>query len=255
MRLRRWRGQPPPRRACRRRRRTRARPSLLVDDGLGAIDPLLGSSSIRSSASRCASSTRRDDVEREVEDALEVSRADVEQDAEPRRRALEVPDVADRAASLMPHPLAAHLRARDLDATLVADDALVSDALVLPAVAPPSPCRPEDALVEEAVLLRFERAVVDCLRLRDLAARRPTLDLIGRCQADPDRVEIVDFKYVLLATPAAAASLLRSRPGWTRPRLRMDRWEGARAGASLPPRGRGHSSKPWRLIPPRSGSG
>jgi hypothetical protein len=41
-----------------------------------------------------------DDVQREVEDALEVARADVEQDAEPARRALEVPDVADRAGQL-----------------------------------------------------------------------------------------------------------------------------------------------------------
>src|SRR4029079_9482310 len=39
----------------------------------------------------------RDDVQGEVEDALEVPRADVEEDAQAARRALEVPDVADRA--------------------------------------------------------------------------------------------------------------------------------------------------------------
>ena len=51
-----------------------------------------------------------DDVQREVEDSLEVARADVEEDAEPRRRALEVPDVADRARELdVAHPLAADL--------------------------------------------------------------------------------------------------------------------------------------------------
>ena len=38
-----------------------------------------------------------DDEEGEVEDPLEVARADVEQDPEAGRRALEVPDVADRA--------------------------------------------------------------------------------------------------------------------------------------------------------------
>src|SRR6185312_1003275 len=80
----------------------------------------------------------RDDVQGEVEDALQVARADVEQDAEPARGALEIPDVADRAGQLdVPHPLPADLRARDLDAALVADDALVADPLVLAAVALP----------------------------------------------------------------------------------------------------------------------
>ena len=126
-----------------------------------------------------------DDVQGEVEDALQVARADVEQDAEAARRALEVPDVADRAGQLdVAHPLAAHLGAGDLDAALVADDALVADALVLAAVALPVLGGTEDALVEEAVLLRLEGAVVDRLRLGDLALR-PVPDLLratrGRC--------------------------------------------------------------------------
>src|SRR5207344_2704813 len=106
------------------------------------------------------------DVEREVEDALEVAGADVEQDAEAAGRALEVPDVRDRAGQLdVAHPLAAHLGARHLDAALVADDALVADALVLAAVALPVAGGPEDALVEEPILLGSKRAVVDRLRL------------------------------------------------------------------------------------------
>jgi hypothetical protein len=49
-----------------------------------------------------------DDVEGEVQDPLEVARADVEQDAQARGRALEVPDVADRARQLdVAHALAA----------------------------------------------------------------------------------------------------------------------------------------------------
>src|SRR5204863_332195 len=83
-------------------------------------------------------------------DPLEVARADVEEDSQARGRALEVPDVADRAGQLdVAHPLAADLRARDLDAAFVADDALVPNPLVLAAVALPVLRRTEDALVEQ----------------------------------------------------------------------------------------------------------
>src|SRR5439155_695621 len=109
----------------------------------------------------------RHDVEREVEDALEVARRHVEEDAETARRPLEEPDVRHRRGELdVAHTLAADLRARHLDAALVADDPLVPDALVLAAVALPVTGRPKDALVEEAVLLGTQRAIVDRLRLR-----------------------------------------------------------------------------------------
>src|SRR3990172_2576270 len=52
----------------------------------------------------------------------------------------------------------------------------------------------EDALVEEAVLLRLERAVVDRLGLRDLALR-PVTDLLGGRERDPDRVEVIDLEH------------------------------------------------------------
>ena len=136
-----------------------------------------------------------DDVQREVQDSLEVAGADVEQDPEPRRRALEVPDVADRARELdVAHPLTADLRAGDLDAALVADDALVPNPLVLAAVALPVLRRTEDALVEETVLLRLERPVVDRLRLRDLALR-PLPDLVRAGERDTDRAEIIDLEH------------------------------------------------------------
>src|SRR4029079_12099830 len=137
----------------------------------------------------------RDDVEGDVEDALEVPRADVEEDAEAARRALEVPDVADRARQVdVVHSLPTDLAARDLDAALVADDSLVANPLVLPAVALPVLGGTEDALVEETVLLRLERPVVDRLRLRHLALR-PLPDLIRAGERDADRAEIVDLEH------------------------------------------------------------
>ena len=111
----------------------------------------------------------RDDELREVEDALQRARRDVEQESDAARRALHEPDVTDGRSQLnVPHALAAHLRACHLDAALVADDALVADALVLAAVALEVLRRTEDLLAEEPVLLRLQRAVVDRLRLRDL---------------------------------------------------------------------------------------
>src|SRR5206468_10755632 len=92
------------------------------------------------------------------------------------------------------HALTAALRARDLDAALVADDALVADPLVLAAVALPVLRRAEDALVEETVLFRLERPVVDGLGLRHLTLG-PLPDLVRAGERDADRVEIIDFEH------------------------------------------------------------
>ena len=133
----------------------------------------------------------------EVEDLLELLGSDVEQVADAARDALEEPDVRDRSGQVdVTHALATHLLARDLDAAALADDALVADALVLAAVALPVLGRTEDALAEEAVLLGLERAVVDGLGLGDLA-RGPVVDLLGGCQADLDRIELVDVDHAL----------------------------------------------------------
>jgi hypothetical protein len=83
------------------------------------------------------------------------------------------------------HPLAAHLLARHLDAAALADDPLVADALVLAAVALPVLGRTEDALAEETVALRLQGAVVDGLRLGDLAGG-PVPDLLA--EASPIRI-------------------------------------------------------------------
>src|SRR5207248_7882055 len=139
---------------------------------------------------------RGDDRGREVEDLLELARSDVEEVADPARDTLEEPDVRDRRGEVdVTHALAAHLLPRHLDAAALADDPLVADALVLPAVALPVAGRPEDALAEEAVPLRLQRAVVDRLGLRDLA-RRPVANLLARGKADPNRIEIVDVDQV-----------------------------------------------------------
>ena len=122
---------------------------------------------------------RGDDRGGEVEDLLELLGSDVEQVADAARHALEEPDVADGRGQVdVAHALAAHLLARDLHAAALADDALVADALVLAAVALPVLGGTEDALAEQAVLLGLERAVVDRLRLGDLA-ERPVADLLG----------------------------------------------------------------------------
>ena len=139
----------------------------------------------------------RDDELREVEHTLQASRRDVEQQADAARRALHEPNVRDGRRELdVAHALAAYLRAGDLHAALVADDALVADALVLAAVALEVLGRPEDLLAEEAVLLRLERPVVDRLRLRNLTVG-PGTHLLRRGERYSYRVEVVNFESQL----------------------------------------------------------
>ena len=136
-----------------------------------------------------------DHVRREVDDLLEVLRGEVEQVAEPARDTLEVPDVGDRGGELdVAHPLAADLGAGHLDAAALADDALEAHPLVLAAVALPVPGGTEDLLAEEAVTLGLERAVVDGLRLLDLAVA-PRADVVRGGQADLKLVEEVHVEH------------------------------------------------------------
>ncbi len=88
----------------------------------------------------------------------------------------------------MAHALAANARQRDFDAALLADDALVLHALVLAAQALVVLDRAEDARAEQAVAFRLERAVVDRLRLLDLA-ERPGQNLFRAGQRNPDGIE------------------------------------------------------------------
>src|ERR1700760_1201403 len=86
------------------------------------------------------------------------------------------------------HAVAPHARQRDLDAALLADDALIFHALVLAAQAFVILDRTEDARAEQAVALGLERAIVDRLGLLDLA-ERPGADPLRAGDADPDLVE------------------------------------------------------------------
>ena len=94
----------------------------------------------------------------------------------------------------MAHPLPADLAPGHLDAALVADDALVPVALVLPAVALPVLGRAKDLLAEEPVPFRLEGAVVDRLRLGDLAVR-PGEDHLRAGDGDTERVEVLEFQH------------------------------------------------------------
>ncbi len=130
-----------------------------------------------------------DDVVLEVEHALEVLERHVEQQADAGGQRLQEPDVRDRGGELdVAHALAAHLGQRHLDAALLADQALVLHALVLAAQALVILDRSEDAGAEEAIALRLEGAVVDRLRLLDLA-ERPGSDVVRAGDRDANLVE------------------------------------------------------------------
>ncbi len=106
-----------------------------------------------------------------------------------RGQRLQEPDVRDRRGELdVAHALAAHLGQRHLDAALFADQALVLHALVLAAQALVVLDRSEDARAEQAVTLRLERAIVDGLRLLDLA-ERPRVDVLRAGDRDLDAIE------------------------------------------------------------------
>src|SRR6185437_1331087 len=95
---------------------------------------------------------------------------DVEEVAHRTGQGLEEPDVGNGDGELdVAHALAAHLAEGHFDAAPVADHAAIADALVLAAMAFPVLDRTEDALAEQAVLLRLERAIVDGFGLGHLA--------------------------------------------------------------------------------------
>src|SRR3954454_11903930 len=88
----------------------------------------------------------------------------------------------------MAHALAAHLRQRNLDATLLADNSTELHPLVLAAKALVVLDRSKDARAEQPVALRLERAVIDGFGLLDLAVR-PGADLLRARHLDLDLVE------------------------------------------------------------------
>ena len=133
------------------------------------------------------------DIACKVQDLLQQAGADVQHQANAAGDALEVPDVADGRGQLnVAHALTTNLCLGDLDTAAIADLALVADALVLAAVALPVLGRSKNALAVQAVALRLQGAVVDGLRLLDLAVA-PVADLLRRSQADFNGIENVVF--------------------------------------------------------------
>src|SRR5438034_10500315 len=90
----------------------------------------------------------------------------------------------------VPHPFSPDFCQGDFDAALFADDPAMLQALVLAAKALVVLDRPEDLGAEEPVALRLEGAVVDGLGLLHLAVG-PRADLLGRCEPDLDRIELL----------------------------------------------------------------
>src|SRR5918997_5892957 len=121
----------------------------------------------------------------------------------------------------MAHAVAPHAREGDLDAALLADDPLVFHALVLAAQALVILDRPEDARAEQAVALGLEGAVVDGLRLFDLAVR-PGQNLLRARDRDLDLIEalrlrrLVEEIHDLLVHRRLLMSLSRGRCRLTR---------------------------------------
>ncbi len=133
-----------------------------------------------------------DGVVLEVDDALQVRALDAEQVGQAAGHALEEPDVDDGRGQVdVAHAVAAHAAVGDLDAAAVADDALVLHAAVLAAAALPVLLRTEYALAEQAVPLGAVGAVVDRLRLGDLAVG-PATDVLRGRQGDPNGSVLVD---------------------------------------------------------------
>src|SRR5262249_55737398 len=113
----------------------------------------------------------------------------IKQKADAGRQRLQEPDVGDgRCEFDVTHALAPDARQRHLDRALLADDTLVLHPLVLAAQALIILDGPEDARAKQTVALGLEGAIVDGLRLFDLAVG-PGQNLLGGRDRDPDLVE------------------------------------------------------------------
>ena len=129
------------------------------------------------------------DIALEIQNLLELFQRQIDHQPDAARQRLEEPDMGDGRGQLdMPHPFAPHLGERDFDAAFLADDPTELHPLVLAAQALIVLDRPEDARTEQPVALRLEGAVVDRLRLLDLAVG-PAADLRGGGDLDLDLVE------------------------------------------------------------------
>ena len=131
------------------------------------------------------------DVGFKIKHALNVPQRDVEHHAHTARKALQKPDVSDRAGEIdMAHAFTANLGKRHFDAALFADHAAVLKALVLAAEAFVILHRAKDLGTEKTVAFRLLGTIVNRLRLLDFTVG-PGVDLFGTGKSDADRVEMI----------------------------------------------------------------
>src|SRR6516164_5581873 len=88
----------------------------------------------------------------------------------------------------MPHAVASDFGESDLHATLLANDAAILHTLVLSAQALVILDRAKDSSAEQTIAFGLKRAIVDCLRLLNLA-ERPGVNSLGTGDRDADLVE------------------------------------------------------------------
>jgi hypothetical protein len=130
-----------------------------------------------------------DDIGFEIKDALDVLQRHVEEKPDARRQGFQKPDMGDRRGERnMPHALAAHPRQGHLNAAFLADDVLIFHPLVFAAQALVVLDRTEDPGAEKSIAFGFEGAVIDCLRLFDLA-EGPGQNLLRACDRNLDLIE------------------------------------------------------------------
>src|SRR5713226_6420053 len=139
----------------------------------------------------------------------------------------------DRRGELdVAHAVAPDLRQRYLDAAFLADDAAIFHPLVLAAQALVILDRAEDAGAEQTVALRLEGAIVDRLRLPDLAVG-PRADALGAGDRDTDLVEALRAADL----PEYVHQFVHERPlSVTRdPTRLLSGWAGGAGGSFTPP--------------------
>ncbi len=129
------------------------------------------------------------DILFEIQHPLDILERHVEHQRDARGQGFEKPDMGDRRCQFdMAHPLAPDLLQGHLDAAFLAHNALELHALVFAAQALVILYRAENAGAEQAIALWLEGAVIDGLRLLDLA-KRPGFDLFRAGDRNLDEIE------------------------------------------------------------------
>ena len=96
------------------------------------------------------------DIGSEVQNLLQSSRRNVQNQTHAARNSLEIPDVGNRSCKLdMTHALTADAGFCNLNAAAVTDNTFISDFFIFTTVALPVLARSKDSLTEQAVFLRL----------------------------------------------------------------------------------------------------